>query len=90
MFKLFKSFFKKEKIQSFSQSVNETISFMDLKNQPILIGLQYHVNGNVLIIQEQKSGIELTIDKERALLLGIALQEYSKTNSLSTFMELIK
>ena len=92
MFNFFKNIFTKKfkDTKNLSDNTNLQITFQDRKLQQINIKLQPSGNETVLIIKENKSKVEIALDRELSLIVASILQEYATTNNINKTIELIK
>lgn len=92
MFNFFKNIFTKKSkdTKNLSDNTNLQITFQDRKLQQINIKLQPSGNETVLIIKENKSKVEIALDRELSLIVASILQEYATTNNINKTIELIK
>ena len=92
MFNFFKNIFtkKSKNTKNLSDNTNLQITFQDRKLQQINIKLQPSGNETVLIIKENKSKVEIALDRELSLIVASILQEYATTNNINKTIELIK
>lgn len=92
MFNFFKNIFtkKSKNTKNLSDNTNLQITFQDRKLQQINIKLQPSGNETVLIIKENKSKVEIALDRELSLIVASILQEYAATNNINKTIELIK
>lgn len=92
MFNFFKKVFTKKvtSTENINNNKNLQITFQDRKLQQINIKLQPSGNETVLIIKENKSKVEIALDRELSLIVASILQEYATTNNINKTIELIK
>ena len=93
MFNFFKNIFTKKVTSTKNINNNNNnlqITFQDRKLQQINIKIQPSGNETVLIIKENKSKVEIALDRELSLIVASILQEYATTDNINKTIELIK
>lgn len=92
MFNFFKNIFTKKvkSTKNINNNKNLQITFQDRKLQQINIKIQPSGNETVLIIRENKSKVEIALDRELSLIVASILQEYATTDNINKTIELIK
>lgn len=92
MFNIIKKWFRKtenfENNENFSES--QIITFSDLKAQNITIEVRQNGNNTILVITENKSKIEIILDKEQCILLSALFSEYFEKGNINKFVQLLK
>jgi len=90
MFQFFKRLLKKKKSKKIQNTIELTtaIRFKDTVSQDIAVTINPDGNTTVLCITELHNNSKIVLDKEKALLLGVILQEYSKKEHFNDITEI--
>ena len=88
MFKKLKNFFKKKQ-QTVSNLISyDEIDFKDVALQNIAIKIVPDGNNTALCLTEMVNNYKIVLDKERALLLSVILNEYHNKENFKDIIEI--
>lgn len=83
MFQFFKNKKKNKNLINNNQNMVDVINFKDSILQNITLTISPDGNSTLLCISEPVNNYKIVIDKEKALLLSIILNEYSKKENFA-------